>query len=227
MIPIPIDQLFIFGKYLALVLVILVPTSPLIYLGISRWFGEPETKISFNPLLLALKLFFFLIVFMLFTYGLGITGEIGLRCELEPTLFCQRERLLMYGLFKQTQSLTSLNPLKEYKTFTVGEEADTQLILTDQGHNYLLSPAHSYSKLEQVKGEIYEVKSIDDAIKEIKTFKEGHLGNVIQYRDKVDFLGSLVTMIQVIIALPSLLVMWIFFRYSFGGKLSNDNQEFQ
>lgn len=221
MIPIPIDQIFALGKYLAVVLLLCSPALSFIYSWIMK--QVDDTRTPPNPLLLGLRLLFASILFAIFIYYSGITGQISLKCKLEPHLSCQRERTFIYGLFKQNQTLTALNPIKEDKMFPIGEESDTQLVLEDKGHRYLLSPSHPYAELEQINGEEHQTKSIDTAIKDIQAFKQGQLGNFIYYRDHASFLGSLVTIIQFILGLPTILTIWILFQYCFSTLISKRN----
>jgi hypothetical protein len=215
MFALPIDLLLTVAGYINYGLLFLVPVALL--LGALLVKPLEQKNIRITPLLLAIRVFLVTVLVALFLYLLTTSGQINVSCTFHTVMSCQRERTLIYGLFKQETALKSLNPVKQHKTVSTGGNSQFEVILIDSGKSYLLHPTHTFSRLEQFQGSRYSLLDVDSALADMRLFAAGGAGHVRHYRDRIELFGRLISLVQVCAVLPVLLFIWLFSESHFGG----------
>ncbi|MGP1386871.1 MAG: hypothetical protein ACTS2F_25165 [Thainema sp.] len=182
-----------------------------------------QRNIVISPVLLAIRCFLAAALLAWCLYLITASGQISLMCERQVSISCQRQRTLIYGLFKQENSLELLNPIKQHRVVRAEGESSYQLMLDDVDRLYLLYPAHTLSQLEKVVDGKKVLLSLDDALTDMEAFKHGEAGNTRHYRDRINIVGGLLSFVQVLAGLPILLGIWLFFETHFSGITSRHN----
>jgi hypothetical protein len=214
MFTVPIDLLFSAARYILYGLLLLMPITLLAGSRLIKLLRRQATDVS--SLLLTLRLFVAIILLAVLLHVVTITGHISLTCERQPTLVCQRERTLLYGLLQQETTLNALNPFQSPKTFRAQDEYPYRLMLQGVDQSYLLHPAHTFSRLEQVIDDRNRLLTIEDALADMRSFQLGKAGTTRYYRDRVGIAGTLMTVIQVVAIIPLVLALWLFAETRFG-----------
>lgn len=177
-----------------------------------------RNQVTKSPFLLTIRFLIAAVLVGLCAHLVMSTGSINCICEIqsESTITCQRQRKLVYGVFKQETVLNSLNAVKTYKRFYPPDGNNIELQLIDAGNHYLLYPAHQFSRLERVMNGTANLYSIDDALQDIRNFKMGDMEDVMHFRDRVGILEHLFTMFQVVALSPIVLFAWLMSEHFLG-----------
>ena len=219
MFTVPIDGLFLAARYLIYGLILLMPVTLLAGSWLWQRLTRNETNVS--SIRLTIRLLVAVVLLAMALHLMALTGHIQLTCDRQPSLTCQRERTLLYGLLKQENTLDAWQPFKQDKTFKAAEDASPyQLMITVSGRTYLLHPAHQFSRLAQISEGKHRLLTIDEAIADMQTFQRGDARQQRFYRDRVGFAGYLMTALQVVAIMPILLGLWVFSEVHFGHQQS-------